>query len=214
MRLLTRQNSRKQRCKYLEFNFLLLPVLLILSACSTNNQVSTSTSLNANNNTELTTALETSASTSESGIDPERIIIPEIGVNAKVIDLGLNPDGTLEVPENYAETGWWTGGSKPGEKGSAVIVGHLDSKTSPAVFHKLPSLKAGDLIKVTDTAGKMVNFKVERLKQVPKDNFPTKEVYKIAGEPTLRLVTCGGKFNRSSGHYEDNVIIFASLADS
>lgn len=230
MRLLTRQNSQKQRCKYLEFNLLLVPALLILSACSTNNQISTDTKaiasgralLNTNSNTELTTALKKGASTpksgnksgNKSGIDPERIIIPEIGVNAKVIDLGLNPDGTLEVPENYAETGWWSGGSKPGEKGSAVIVGHLDSKTSPAVFYKLPSLKAGDLIKVTDTNGKIVNFKVERLKQVPKDNFPTKEVYTMSGEPSLRLVTCGGKFNRSSGHYQDNVIVFASLYDS
>lgn len=238
MRLSLRQNSRKQRCKYLEFNLLLLPLLLILSACSTNNQISTNTkaitsdraisfrdaesfghasrtrTLNANSNTELTTALKTSASTLKSGINPERIIIPKIDVNAKVIDLGLNPDGTLEVPENYGKTGWWTGGAKPGEKGSAVIVGHLDSKTSPAVFYKLPSLKAGDLIKVTDTAGKIVNFKVERLKQVPKDNFPTNEVYTMTGEPSLRLVTCGGKFNRSSGHYLDNVIVFASLADS
>lgn len=222
MRLLTRQNSSKQRCKYLEFNLLFVPLLLILSACSTNNQISTGTKaiasgralLKANSNNELTTALKTSASIPKSGIDPERIIIPEIGVNAKVIDLGLNSDGTLEVPENYAETGWWTGGSKPGEKGSAVIVGHLDSKTSPAVFYKLPSLKAGDLIKVTNTAGEIVNFEVERLKQVPKNNFPTNEVYKMTGEPTLRLVTCGGKFNRSSGHYDDNVIVFASLVDS
>ena len=131
-----------------------------------------------------------------------------------MIDLGLNPDGTLEVPTNYAEAGWWKGGSQPGETGSAVIVGHVDSKTDPAVFYDLQQLMPGDLIKVVDRDGKVVNFEVERLKQVSKDNFPIREVYGMTSLPTLRLVTCGGKFDRSSGHYVDNVIVFASAVEN
>lgn len=210
MRFSNRQNFQKQQCKWLKFNWLLLPLSLPLVAC-TNNNLSRLEAIAPSS--KFNTVLTTNSSIPQSGIDPERIIIPIIDVNAKVIDLGLNPDGTLEVPENYAETGWWTGGSQPGEKGPAVIVGHVDSKTNPAVFYELDSLMSGDLIQVVDNAGRVVNFEVERLKQVPKDNFPTEEVYGMTNEPTLRLVTCGGEFNSSSGHYLDNVIVFASLAD-
>ena len=214
MRLLTKLNYQKQRCKYLQFNWLLVFLLLQISACSVDNQVSARAGAITNSNSEFTEARRANSSISMSGIDPERIIISAIGVDAKVIDLGLNPDGTLEVPTNYAEAGWWTGGSQPGETGSAVIVGHVDSKTDPAVFYDLRLLKSGDLIQVADRNGRVVNFKVERLKQVPKDNFPTKEVYDMTSSPTLRLVTCGGKFNRSSGHYLDNVIVFASVVEN
>ena len=213
MRLSTKLNYQKQRCKYLQFNWLLVFLLLQISACSVERQTSVRARAITNTNSEFTKA-RTNSSISISGIDPERIIISAIGVDAKVIDLGLNPDGTLEVPTNYAEAGWWTGGSQPGETGSAVIVGHVDSKTDPAVFYDLQLLSSGDLIQVADRNGRVVNFKVERLKQVPKDNFPTKEVYDMTSSPTLRLVTCGGKFNRSSGHYLDNVIVFASVVEN
>lgn len=213
MRLSTKLNYQKQRCKYLQFNWLLVFLLLQISACSVERQTLVLARAIANNNSEFTKA-RTNSSISISGIDPERIIISAIGVDAKVIDLGLNPDGTLEVPTNYAEAGWWTGGSQPGETGSAVIVGHVDSKTDPAVFYDLQLLRSGDLIQVADRNGRVVHFKVERLKQVSKDNFPTKEVYDMTSSPTLRLVTCGGKFNRSSGHYLDNVIVFASVVEN
>lgn len=214
MRLLTKLNCQKQRCKYLQFNWLLVFLLLQISACSADSQISARARTITDSNSEFTEARRANSSISMSGIDPERIIISAIGVDAKVIELGLNPDGTLEVPTNYAEAGWWTGGSQPGETGSAVIVGHVDSKTDPAVFYDLQLLKSGDLIQVADKNGRVVNFKVERLKQVPKDNFPTKEVYDMTSSPTLRLVTCGGKFNRSSGHYLDNVIVFASVVEN
>ena len=217
MRLLTKLNCQKQqykRYKYLQLNSLLVSLLLQIFAYSVDRQISVRASTITSSKSEFTRAQIVNSSISNSGIDPERIIISAIGVDAKVIDLGLNPDGTLEVPTNYAEAGWWTRGSQPGETGSAVIVGHVDSKTDPAVFYNLQLLRSGDLIQVADRNGRVVNFKVERLKQVPKDNFPTKEVYDMTSSPTLRLVTCGGKFNRSSGHYLDNLIVFASVVEN
>lgn len=143
---------------------------------------------------------------------PEEIRISEIGVKAKIIKLGLNADQTLEVPKNYSQAGWWTGGSHPGEVGPAVIVGHLDSKIGPAVFYGLQQLQQGHEIQILDTAGHMTVFKVDQLIQVSKDQFPTKVVYGQTDRPTLRLVTCGGSFNQWTGHYRDNIIVFASLA--
>ena len=146
------------------------------------------------------------------GVDPERIRIPSIGVDAPVVDLGLNLDRTLQVPGNYAETGWWSGGAQPGAPGPAVVVGHVDSTTGPAVFHRLGDLRPGDAVEVADPAGQVRRFRVVRLEEHPKDEFPTDAVYGPTGGPELRLVTCSGNFDRRSGHYEDNLIAYATLA--
>jgi Sortase domain len=145
--------------------------------------------------------------------DPPRSVrIPSIGVEAPVIDLGKNPDGTLEVPEKFSEAGWWSGGAAPGERGPAVIVGHVDSYNGPAVFYGLGDLASGDVIEVADEDGDTVRFAVDRLEQVPKDAFPTDAVYGDTSKPELRLITCSGDFDQSSGHYLDNTIVFASLS--
>ena len=145
--------------------------------------------------------------------DPPRSLrISSIGVDSPVIDLGLNPDRTLEVPEEYSETGWWSEGAAPGERGPAVIVGHVDSQDGPAVFYELGELEPGDEIEVADEHGDSVRFAVDRLEQHPKDDFPTDAVYGHTREPELRLITCSGDFDESSGHYVDNTIVFASLS--
>jgi sortase (surface protein transpeptidase) len=149
--------------------------------------------------------------TSRSG--PVRIVIHAIGVNAPVIRLGLNPDGTLEVPTVFTQTGWWSGGPAPGQKGPAVIVGHVDSFRGPAVFYRLKALKRGDVIVVTRADGKTARFSVLRHIEVPKSHFPTSTVYGDVPYPGLRLITCGGSFDQSTGHYVDNVIVFARLID-
>jgi LPXTG-site transpeptidase (sortase) family protein len=143
--------------------------------------------------------------------NPVRIVIPAISVSAPVIPLGLNPDRTLEVPKNFAETGWFTGGPEPGERGGAVIAGHVDSKTGPAVFYRLRQLVRGDVIKILLKDGSTVHFVVSSSMAVPKNRFPTKLVYSKAHDPALRLVTCGGAFDRATGHYLDNYIVFATL---
>jgi LPXTG-site transpeptidase (sortase) family protein len=144
--------------------------------------------------------------------NPRRIEIPAIGVSAPVIALGLNADRTLEVPEDYGETGWWKGGPEPGERGAAVIAGHVDSETGPAVFYRLEELRAGDEIRVHRADGTRSRFVVARLERHPKDDFPTRSVYGRTREPTLRLVTCSGDFDTATGHYVDNTIVFADPA--
>jgi sortase (surface protein transpeptidase) len=139
--------------------------------------------------------------------------IPVIGVDAPVIRLGLNPDGTLEVPGSFDEAGWWTGGARPGADGPAVVVGHVDSRTGPGVFLRLPELRRGDVIEMRGTGGRVVRFAVDRVERHPKNDFPTDAVYGDTAGPTLRLITCGGAFDRSARSYVDNVIVFASLVD-
>lgn len=142
---------------------------------------------------------------------PVRIIIPAIRVSAPVIRLRLNKDRTLQVPKVWAQAGWFVGGPEPGETGAAVIVGHVDSKSGPAVFYRLPALRRGDLIKVVLKNKSSVRFVVTAMKKVPKKRFPTKLVYGRTTTPTLRLITCDGRFDRSTGHYVDNYVVFATM---
>lgn len=140
--------------------------------------------------------------------EPDRLRIDSLGVDADVIDLGLDAEGALEVPRDFAQTGWWTGGAVPGEDGPAVIVGHVDSVDGPAVFFRLDELAAGDEVTVVGDDGTETAFVVERSQQVDKDEFPTDEVYGPTDDAELRLVTCGGEFDDEVGHYDDNVIVF------
>jgi sortase (surface protein transpeptidase) len=141
---------------------------------------------------------------------PVQIEIPSIGVDAPVVPLGLEPSGVLEAPEGLAETGWWADGPEPGEAGPAVVAGHVDSRAGPAVFYRLGELRPGDPVDVLRADGSRVVFTVERLEQHPKADFPTEAVYGDTAGPALRLVTCGGAFDRSTGHYVDNVIVYAT----
>lgn len=140
---------------------------------------------------------------------PVRVRIPAISVDAAVVDLGLNQDGTLEVPADFDVTGWYTGRSVPGDIGPSVVVGHVDSHTGPAVFIELSRLEPGDLVQIDRSDGLVAWFQIRELKQVDKDEFPTQQVYGDTAEPTLRLITCGGEFDRSARSYRDNLIVFA-----
>ena len=143
---------------------------------------------------------------------PVRVEIPSIGVRAPIIRLGLNPDRTLEVPTDFGDAGWWSGGPRPGEPGPAVIVGHVDSYTGPAIFFRLRELRPHDTIVVVRRDGTRARFSVIGSEQYPKDHFPTARVYGATSGPTLRLITCGGEFDRSSGHYLDNTVVYARAA--
>lgn len=145
--------------------------------------------------------------------DPERIRIPAIGVDAAVVPLGLRDDGHIEVPTDFDEVGWWVDGPEPGEPGPAVLLGHVDSWHGPAVFFDLTLLAPGDAIHVDRVDGTAVTYLVERTEQHPKDAFPTEAVYGPTVEPALRLVTCGGDFDRDRRSYNDKIIVFARLAD-
>lgn len=150
--------------------------------------------------------------TSEQTADGEGLFgirIPAIGVEAPVISLGLTDNERLEVPARADQAGWWSGGERPGQKGPAVIAGHVDSSTGPAVFFRLRELEPGDVVEVTPRGKRTVRFVVDRLENVPKNGFPTREVYGPTPGSTLRLVTCTGSFDESSGSYRDNLIVFA-----
>ena len=144
-------------------------------------------------------------------VAPVGIRIAAIGASAPIDPLGLNADGTLQVPTDFSRAGYYTGRPMPGAIGPAIIVAHIDSKTGPAVFYRLHDLKPGDEVTVTRADQSEVIFVVDRLEQHPKNAFPTEAVYGATPDATLRLITCGGSFDSSSGHYRDNLIAFAHL---
>jgi sortase (surface protein transpeptidase) len=142
---------------------------------------------------------------------PVRIEIPAIGVTSSLDRLGRAPDKTVQVPSRWEVAGWYTPGTRPGDPGSAVILGHVDSKSGPAVFYRLRELRRGDLVEVARADGSTVRFAVQRTEQYDKRRFPTDEVYYPTLTPALRLVTCGGEFDATAGHYRSNIIVFATL---
>ena len=142
--------------------------------------------------------------------DPLRVRIPAIGVTARLVPLGVNADGTLEVPR-FEEAGWYTGGSRPGDAGPAVIAAHVDSTSGPAVFYRLKELSPGDVVHV-DYGGGTVTFSVRESARFPKSQFPTEQVYGATDAPELRLVTCDGSFDRSTRSYTSNLVVWADGA--
>jgi LPXTG-site transpeptidase (sortase) family protein len=144
---------------------------------------------------------------------PVRLRIPAIKVNAPVSDVGLNADGTVQVPplDNHNLAGWYKYGPTPGQVGPSVILGHVDSVTGISVFFYLKDLHKGDKVYVTLADGKVATFVVDGLQRVDKTAFPTKAVYGTISYSGLRLITCGGTFDPTTGHYEDNIIVYAHL---
>jgi len=142
---------------------------------------------------------------------PIRITIRSIAVNAQVGTLGLQPDHQVMVPTNTRVVGWYKDGPPPGQIGSAVILGHVDSTKGPGVFFDLKSLKAGARISVVLRNGTVTNFSVTKVVQYSKSSFPDRLVYGSHGTRSLQLVTCGGTFDHATGHYESNVVVFTKL---
>jgi hypothetical protein len=142
---------------------------------------------------------------------PVRVRIQAIGVDAPVVPLEVDARGALAPPATNEVAGWWRAGPEPGESGPAVLVGHVDSRTGPAVFFRLRQLVPGDEIAVDLADGSTVLFIVQRSERHAKNAFPTDSVYGDTPDPQLRLLTCGGDFDRSTGHYVDNVIVYAGL---
>ncbi|NJC70045.1 class F sortase [Planosporangium thailandense] len=147
---------------------------------------------------------------------PLRVSIPAIDAESALVPLRLNPDRTVEVPpvEDPMQAGWYALGPTPGEAGASVILGHVDGYTQPGIFFRLRDLRSGDQVLVARADGATARFVVYRTEQVPKDAFPTAEVYGGTSRPELHLVTCGGAFDRQAGSYLDNIIVFAVLAGS
>jgi sortase (surface protein transpeptidase) len=144
-------------------------------------------------------------------VAPVRITIPAIDVAARVDELGLRKDRTVEVPDDPMRTGWYGLGPSPGQSGSAVILGHVDSTAGTAVFGRLRDLRPGNLVVVEAADGATSTFRVIRLVTYPNKDFPGEEVYAAAGpERRLNLVTCGGKYTRATGH-QANLVVYTRL---
>jgi len=145
---------------------------------------------------------------------PVWLRIPAISVSVPISQLGLNPDGTVQVPTDPAEPGWYGLGPSPGQVGSAVILGHVDSYAGPAVFFRLRSLQAGDQVDVSLADGVTADFVVTAVSMYPKDNFPASGVYGSHGISGLQLVTCGGTFDPATRSYLSNVVAYTTLVGS
>ncbi|MEU7114003.1 class F sortase [Streptomyces sp. NPDC046182] len=142
------------------------------------------------------------------------IAVPSITIEAPVIDLGLDRSGKLATPpiENPRIVGWYAGGPAPGERGTAIVVGHRDTRTGPAIFLNLDSLDRGNTVRIARADGKVAVFTVDKVRTYTKKEFPDREVYGSTDRPELRLLTCGGSFDPKKG-YESNVVVFAHLTD-
>jgi sortase (surface protein transpeptidase) len=146
--------------------------------------------------------------TYESVAAPVRLRIPAVRVDTSLQRLGRNADATIAVPDGPDTAGWYEQGPRPGQRGSAVILGHVDSADRPGVFFRLTELRPGDDVYVDREDGSTVGFRVLRLSQVPKALFPTDLVYLPTLQPSLQLVTCGGSFDHNARSYRDNVIVY------
>ena len=145
---------------------------------------------------------------------PVRVRIPAIEVDSALIGLGLAADGTLQVPADGSVAGWFTGAPTPGERGPAVIAAHVDWNHAPGVFFRLRDLEPGDDVSVARADGTTARFVVLGVEQYPKDAFPTERVYGDVDHAGLRLITCGGSFDRAARSYRDNVVVYAGLVES
>ena len=141
---------------------------------------------------------------------PTWLRIPALSVSARVIRLGLNQDGTVQVPASVSVTGWYKLGPSPGQNGSAVILGHVDSYRGPGVFFNLRKLASGDRLLVTLANGRVEHFVVTSVHMYLKSKFPRHLVYGSHGRSELQLATCGGKFNSATGSYESNIVVYSS----
>jgi sortase (surface protein transpeptidase) len=149
--------------------------------------------------------------TGEGAAVPVRVAVPRIGISSGLQRLHLRKDGELQAPGAWMEAGWYANGTRPGDVGPAVIVGHVDSILGPAVFYRLREMRIGDKILVTEDGGKVLTFVVSQVRSYPKDMFPTDTVYGPTALPELRLVTCSGEFDYVHHNYLDNLVVFAVL---
>ena len=146
---------------------------------------------------------------------PVAVDIPSIGVHSSLLRLGVNADGSLQVPSlatSASKAAWYKYSATPGEIGASVIEGHVDSDYGPAVFFRLGALRPGDAINVRLADGVTAVFRVTGVREYPKSKFPARIIYGATDYAALRLITCGGAFDYATGHYLSSTVVFASLA--
>jgi sortase (surface protein transpeptidase) len=145
---------------------------------------------------------------------PVRLVIPKIKLDAPFEGpLGLNEDHTIQVPKSFEKLGWYQFGATPGEKGTAVILGHVDSYRGPAIFWSLKDLEPGDEFEVDREDGTKLSFVVTSTERYDQNDFPTEKVYSPTDYPSLRLITCTGVYNHGTQRYSQNLVVYAALKE-
>lgn len=142
---------------------------------------------------------------------PKSLHVEAIGINASFVEIGRLADDSLEVPSSFDAVGWYKDSPTPGEIGPAVVVGHLDSPKNIAVFWRLHELQPGQIIEVARADNSIAKFRVDEVSQFSQDSFPTERVYGAIDYAGLRLITCGGQFNKATQNYSHNTVVFASM---
>jgi len=145
---------------------------------------------------------------------PVALQIPAIGVRTRLVQLGITRQGTLQVPGSPSVAGWYTGSPRPGEIGSSIIAGHIDSYLGPGVFYRLRELHPGDRIYVRQADGRFAVFRVTAVHQYPKADFPAAAVYGPVPDAELRLITCGGTFDNATRSYLSNIVVYSTEVPS
>ncbi|MEJ5944140.1 sortase [Pseudokineococcus basanitobsidens] len=145
--------------------------------------------------------------------EPTRLVIPALGIDQGFVDLGITGDGSLEVPTRAQDIGWWSGGPAPGDPGGAVVAAHVRLGGEPAAFLDLGEMEPGQEVVVGRADASVATYRVTSVEQFAKDAFPEDRVYTSDGASQLHLITCGGEVDPATGHYLDNVVVFADLVD-
>ncbi len=142
---------------------------------------------------------------------PKKVVIPKLGIETEVKPVGLDSEGQMEMPPDYWAAAWYQTDISLGKKGSTVIAGHLDSPKGPAVFYRLSQLEKGDVVLVFDQNGREYQFSVVKKETYEEDQFPLAEVFAAADKARLNLITCRGKFNRSTRRYDKRIVVYTEL---
>ncbi len=140
---------------------------------------------------------------------PVSVSVPSVDLTSSLVSIGVDPSGALVPPSDYAQAGWFSQGTAPGAVGPAVLAGHVDSRSGPAVFFRLEEIEPGARVLVGRSDGSTLTFEVTRVVEYPKTDFATAEVYGPTVDAQLRLITCGGEFDRTRRSYTDNIVVFA-----
>lgn len=147
--------------------------------------------------------------------EPLQVRVPSVGIDAKVETVGRKDDGTMETPPlDQSIAGWYKLGPTPGELGPSIIVGHVDTYEGPAIFYRLKDIKPKEIIEVSRADGSLVKFEVTELQQFEQNNFPTDKVYGNIDHAGIRLITCGGVFNKDTQRYSHNTVVFGKMIAS
>ncbi|WP_027507339.1 class F sortase [Rhodococcus sp. UNC23MFCrub1.1] len=187
-----------------------LLLVAVLTGCSTPSSTAPADSAVSAAPQQRTTTGPTGASPTVLGEStPVHLSVPSIGVETDLVGLGLQNDGTMEVPSGGFPAGWYSGSPTPGELGPSILAGHVDWDGAPGVFADLTEVAAGDAVIVTREDGTVASFAVTAVEQYPKDQFPTSSVYGDIDHAGLRLITCGGAFDTDAASYGDNIVVYA-----